>query len=211
MSKRSGSNLLQVPMETTASVASSMASSPSQHLDLKSMSPRQRVFNELVQTETNFITVLKTILQVFKKPLDDPNQIGGPLLNQTELKIIFGNLPPIYDAHAKMLSVRFRSHFHDNRASQSVVFNTGQKMALRAFYFIRTLTKALTYYYINRSQRHLLVAIENNRFRGRIVWRAMLVKIRMINGLTNIINSYFPSKKLHQNLLLKIERSTLFI
>ena len=41
-------------------------------------------------------------------------------------------------------------------------------MALRAFYFIRTLTKALTYYYINRSQRHLLVAIENNRFGGPI-------------------------------------------
>ena len=40
--------------------------------------------------------------------------------------------------------------------------NSGQKMALRAFYFIKTLTKALTYYYINRSQRHLLVAIENN-------------------------------------------------
>ena len=55
-----------------------------------------------------------------------------------------------------------------NRASESVVFNTGQKMALRAFYFIRTLTKALKYYYINRSQRHLLVAIENNRFGGPI-------------------------------------------
>ena len=39
-------------------------------------------------------------------------------------------------------------------------------MALRAFYFIRVLTKALTCYYINRSQRHLLVAIENNRFGG---------------------------------------------
>jgi len=51
-----------------------------------------------------------------------------------------------------------------NRAFQSLVFNSGQKMALRAFYFIRALTKALTYYYINRSQRHLLVAIENNRF-----------------------------------------------
>ena len=51
-----------------------------------------------------------------------------------------------------------------NRASQSLVFNAVQKMALRAFYFIRALTKALTYYYINRSQRHLLVAIENNRF-----------------------------------------------
>ena len=47
-------------------------------------------------------------------------------------------------------------------------------MALRAFYFIRALTKALTYYfiraltkaltyyYINRSQRLLLAAIENN-------------------------------------------------
>ena len=50
------------------------------------------------------------------------------------------------------------------KAFQSVVFNTCQKMALRAFYFIRTLTKALSYYYINRSQRHLLVAIENNQF-----------------------------------------------
>ena len=55
-----------------------------------------------------------------------------------------------------------------NRASQSVVSNIGQKMALRAFYHIRALTKALTYYYINRSQRHLLVAIEKNRLGGPI-------------------------------------------
>ena len=48
------------------------------------------------------------------------------------------------------------------RAFQSVVFISGQKMALRAFYSIRALTKALTYYYINCSQRHLLAAIENN-------------------------------------------------
>ena len=53
-----------------------------------------------------------------------------------------------------------------NRDSESVVFNSGQKMALRAFYFIRALSKALTYYYTSRSQRHLLVAIENNRFGG---------------------------------------------
>ena len=39
-------------------------------------------------------------------------------------------------------------------------------MALRAFYFIRALTKALTFYYINRSQRHLLATIENNRLEG---------------------------------------------
>ena len=35
-------------------------------------------------------------------------------------------------------------------------------MALRAFYFIRILTKGLTYCYMERSQRHLLTASENN-------------------------------------------------
>ena len=45
------------------------------------------------------------------------------------------------------------------RDFRSVVFNSGQKMALKAFYFIRTLTKALTYYYMSR---HLLAAFENN-------------------------------------------------
>ena len=39
-------------------------------------------------------------------------------------------------------------------------------MALRAFYFIRTLTKALAYYYINRSQCHLWATIENKLFEG---------------------------------------------
>ena len=62
--------------------------------------------------------------------------------------------------------------FTGNRASQSVVFNSGQEMALRAFYFIRTLTKALTYYYINRSQRPLLSAIENYRFGSPIKQKA---------------------------------------
>ena len=68
-----------------------------------------------------------------------------------------------------------------NRAFQSVVFNSGQKMALRVFYFIRALTKALTYYYINRSQRHLLTAVEKNWLEGPIIkslwnWNALPVK-----------------------------------
>ena len=42
-------------------------------------------------------------------------------------------------------------------------------MVLRAFYFIRSLTKALTCYYINRTQCHLLAAIENNWFEGPIL------------------------------------------
>ena len=56
----------------------------------------------------------------------------------------------------------FGSSSKSYRDSVSVAFNSGQKMALRAFCFIRALTKALTYYFISRSLRHLLVAIENN-------------------------------------------------
>ena len=41
------------------------------------MTPRQRVFNELVQTETNFVNVLKSILYVFKRPLDDDQEQVG--------------------------------------------------------------------------------------------------------------------------------------
>ena len=54
------------------------------------------------------------------------------------------------------------------RDSESVVFNSGQKMAVRAFNLIRALTKALTCYYIKRFQCHLLAAIENNRLGGPI-------------------------------------------
>ena len=56
------------------------------------------------------------------------------------------------------------------RAFQLVVLNSGQKMALRAFYFIRTLTKALTYHYINHSERHLLAIMENSWFESPIVY-----------------------------------------
>ena len=101
--------MLQVPITPTRSQkVSESIHSPNipQNIvvDLKSMTPRQKVFTELLQTEINFVNVLKSILHVFKKPLDDPNQMGGPLLNQTELKIIFGNLPAIYDVHLKMLT-----------------------------------------------------------------------------------------------------------
>ena len=60
-----------------------------------------------------------------------------------------------------------------NRAFQSVVFNSGQQMVLRAFYIIRALTIALAYYYINRSKRHLSAAIENNCLEGPIIFRRM--------------------------------------
>lgn len=97
----------------------------------KLMSPRQQVFMELLQTESNYVGILHTIvtvrqqsnffffnctksnciltslslLQMFKQPLEEmteedcSNGKNQALLNNTELKIIFGNLPPIYELH----------------------------------------------------------------------------------------------------------------
>ncbi|XP_060810256.1 protein ECT2 isoform X6 [Amyelois transitella] len=75
----------------------------------KLMSPRQQVFMELLQTESNYVGILHTIDTLFKQPLeemteeDTSNGKNQPLLNNTELRNIFGNLPPIYELHQRML------------------------------------------------------------------------------------------------------------
>ncbi|XP_032516478.2 protein ECT2 isoform X6 [Danaus plexippus] len=75
----------------------------------KLMSPRQQVFMELLQTESNYVGILHTIVNMFKQPLEEmaeddcSNGKNQSLLNNTELKIIFGNLPPIYELHQRML------------------------------------------------------------------------------------------------------------
>ena len=46
---------------------------------------------------------MRALFQVYKKPLEDTNQVGGSLLDPTEVKIIFGNLQPIYEIHAALL------------------------------------------------------------------------------------------------------------
>ncbi|CAD6222211.1 GSCOCG00000821001-RA-CDS [Cotesia congregata] len=52
----------------------------------KNLSPRHQVFLELVQTESNYVGILSTIMTV-----------------SNMAKIIFGNFPPIYEVHKKML------------------------------------------------------------------------------------------------------------
>lgn len=75
----------------------------------KLMSPRQQVFMELLQTESNYVGILHTIVTMFKQPLeemveeDNSNGKYQALLNNTELRNIFGNLPPIYELHQRML------------------------------------------------------------------------------------------------------------
>ena len=117
---RSGSNILQhideqTPPKTRISVSSptppqeqapKLSSTPNK-VEPKPMTARQHIFQELVQTETNYINILKTILEVFKQPLEDPSFMldqASHFLNETEIKLIFGDVPPIYDVHAKMHS-----------------------------------------------------------------------------------------------------------
>ncbi|XP_035738008.1 protein ECT2-like isoform X7 [Vespa mandarinia] len=69
----------------------------------KNRSPRHQVFLELVQTESNYVGILSTIMTLFKSPLEDLIESSGELVNSTEVKIIFGNFPPIYEVHKKML------------------------------------------------------------------------------------------------------------
>jgi len=42
------------------------------------------------------------LIQLFKEPIEAQDQVAGPILDQTEIKEIFGNLPPIYEVHLKI-------------------------------------------------------------------------------------------------------------
>ena len=41
-------------------------------------------------------------LQTFKEEIERSDQPGGPLLDGTDIKLIFGKIPPIYDTHMKI-------------------------------------------------------------------------------------------------------------
>ncbi|XP_077987561.1 protein ECT2-like [Glandiceps talaboti] len=67
----------------------------------KILSKRQQVIMELLQTESNFVGILHTIIKIFKEPLEE-NPAGGPILAAEDIKIIFGKIPDIYDIHVKL-------------------------------------------------------------------------------------------------------------
>ncbi|CAH0556412.1 unnamed protein product [Brassicogethes aeneus] len=66
----------------------------------KQVTARHQVFLELVQTEKNYVEILEVILNLFKRELEEQDD---KLINSTEMNLIFGKLPPIYEAHSLML------------------------------------------------------------------------------------------------------------
>ncbi|XP_018579820.1 protein ECT2 isoform X3 [Anoplophora glabripennis] len=88
----------------------------------KGLTARQQVFLELLQTETNYVDILHTIMTMFKKHLEEMSDEEA-LLNNTELNLIFGKLPLIYETHVKMLD-EFRwtsAHWNEDRSIGNII------------------------------------------------------------------------------------------
>lgn len=61
------------------------------------LTARHRVCMELLQTERNYVRVLEIMVNLFESIRNDT------ILPATDVKIIFGNLTPIYEVHKRML------------------------------------------------------------------------------------------------------------
>ncbi|KFP55953.1 Protein ECT2, partial [Cariama cristata] len=70
-------------------------------------SARWQVAKELYQTESNYVDILTTIIQLFQVPLEKEGQLGGPILAQEEIKTIFGSIPDILDEDLEDLMVNW--------------------------------------------------------------------------------------------------------
>ncbi|XP_066564909.1 protein ECT2 isoform X2 [Amia ocellicauda] len=65
-------------------------------------SARWQVAKELYQTESNYVDILTTVLELFKNPLEKEGQLGGPILAQEEIKTIFGSIPDVFEVHTRI-------------------------------------------------------------------------------------------------------------
>ncbi|XP_024277448.1 protein ECT2 isoform X1 [Oncorhynchus tshawytscha] len=88
--------------ETCKALAEHSRPSKSSTPAVLKQSARWQVSKELYQTESNYVDILTTVMQLFKLPLEKEDQVGGPILAQEEIKTIFGSIPEIYDVHTRI-------------------------------------------------------------------------------------------------------------
>ncbi|XP_037958486.1 protein ECT2 isoform X3 [Teleopsis dalmanni] len=65
-------------------------------------------FMDFYNTESNYVGILDTIVNLFKIPLELSAEQAEPLINKSEIRAIFGNFLPIHEVHQRMLE-RLRS------------------------------------------------------------------------------------------------------
>jgi uncharacterized protein YfbU (UPF0304 family) len=66
-------------------------------------SQRISVAAELLNTEVNYVKILKILTNKYKTGLEDETQANGAILNSTESKLIFGNIPELLKIHESLL------------------------------------------------------------------------------------------------------------
>ncbi|XP_011293557.1 protein ECT2 isoform X2 [Musca domestica] len=69
----------------------------------KKASMRFNHFMDFFSTESNYVGILDTIVNLFKNPLEEIAESSDALLNKSEIKAIFGNFLPIHEVHQSML------------------------------------------------------------------------------------------------------------
>ena len=100
-----------------------MNSASSNGTNPKKANKRTHRIIELYETEKRFVNILHSIIFLFKEPIEAQDQVAGPILDQTEIKEIFGNLPPIYEVHLK---IRDRLERLANHISSEETVSVGQ-------------------------------------------------------------------------------------
>uniref|UniRef100_A0A3P8NAL2 Epithelial cell transforming 2 n=1 Tax=Astatotilapia calliptera TaxID=8154 RepID=A0A3P8NAL2_ASTCA len=112
--------------ETCKSSKPSKSSTPV----LSKQSARWQVSKELYQTESNYVDILSTILQLFKHPLEKEGQVGGPILAQEEIKTIFGSIPDIYEVHTRIKNdlEELLTDWSENRSVGNIILKYSKEL-----------------------------------------------------------------------------------
>ncbi|KAM8875337.1 protein ECT2 [Spinachia spinachia] len=116
--------------ETCKALAETSRPSKSSTPALCKQSARWQVSKELYQTESNYVDILSTILQLFKIPLEKEGQVGGPILAQEEMKNIFGSIPEIYDVHTRIKSnlEELLTDWSDDRSVGNIILKYSKEL-----------------------------------------------------------------------------------
>nr|XP_033815183.1 protein ECT2 isoform X2 [Geotrypetes seraphini] len=114
-------------VHTTASKTPKLSAKPSKfstHVPQK-QSARWQVAMELYQTESNYVDILTTVVQLFQVPLEKEGQLGGPILAPEEIKAIFGSIQDILDVHTKIKEdlENLMRNWADNKSIGNVFLN----------------------------------------------------------------------------------------
>lgn len=57
---------------------------------------------ELIHTESNYVGILDCMVSTIKKEILDPEQPGGPILNERDAEIVFRDLDPLLQVHTRL-------------------------------------------------------------------------------------------------------------